>query len=77
MSALMAKNVISEAVFDHLWAVYGSSRPEILPQHRRGAIIIIGMLTKDSRELIEEKISTLINTGFGHTGEVSLCTCLH
>jgi hypothetical protein len=68
----MTKNLIPGAVLNQLWSLYSANQSDLLADHRRGAIIIIGMLTKNSRHIIVERLGTLVKTGFGTAGKVLL-----
>lgn len=47
----------------------GSGRP--LPKcQRQGAIIILGMLALAKRNIVSERVDTLVKVGLGHLGKV-------
>lgn len=69
LATVVTKEWLDPSVIRNLWSVYGSKQ-EIPMEHRKGAMIILGMLSKDSRQIIEERIETLISVGLGALGKV-------
>ena len=59
----------------HSDAVPGSHKP--LPRYqRRGAIIIIGMLAVAKREVVANRVETLVKVGLGDLGRVGVIILL-
>ena len=56
-------------VINRLWHVYSTSKP-IDKAQRRGAIIILGMLAIAKREIVTERVDTLLKIGLGPLGQV-------
>lgn len=56
-------------VINRLWHVYSTSKP-IDKAQRRGAIIILGMLAIAKREIVTERVDTLLRIGLGPLGQV-------
>ncbi|KAH9858536.1 non-SMC mitotic condensation complex subunit 1-domain-containing protein [Lenzites betulinus] len=71
MRQLMEENHINEDVVAKLWQVYSSSRP--LPRaQRRGAVIILGMLALAKRNVVADRVETLVKVGLGDLGKADL-----
>lgn len=70
MRTMMADNGVHNDVVNKLWQVYGADQ-EIPRVQRRGAIIILGMLALAKREVVTERVDTLLRVGLGPLGKVS------
>lgn len=70
LMAMMSMNYIPESVISKLWQIYGSTKHEIPIIQRRGAIIILGMLSKSSKKIVEDNIDLLLRIGLGSHGKV-------
>ena len=55
------------------------SRPgtdkDISRQQRRGAIIILGMIAGAKRQIVTDRVDTLLKVGLGHRGKVRKNHC--
>ncbi|KZT53109.1 hypothetical protein CALCODRAFT_501450 [Calocera cornea HHB12733] len=71
LKTMMDEGQIQMDVVHKLWDVYGTER-EIPRQQRRGAIMILGMLAVAKREVVTEKIETLLRIGLGSFGKADL-----
>ncbi|KAI0750990.1 non-SMC mitotic condensation complex subunit 1-domain-containing protein [Daedaleopsis nitida] len=68
---LMEEGSIHEDVVNKLWQVYSSERP--LPRaQRRGAVIILGMLALAKRQIVSDRLESLLKTGLGKLGSADL-----
>lgn len=56
-------------VINRLWHVYSTNKA-IDKAQRRGAIIILGMLAIAKREIVTERVDTLLKIGLGPLGQV-------
>jgi condensin complex subunit 1 len=74
MRTMMAEHEgegIHPDVINRLWHVYSTSKP-IDKAQRRGAIIILGMLAIAKREVVTERVDTLLKIGLGPLGQEDL-----
>ncbi|KAJ9119099.1 hypothetical protein QFC22_003590 [Naganishia vaughanmartiniae] len=71
MKTMMAEDQVHPDVIAKLWQAYGTER-EIPRAQRRGAIIILGMLARAKREIMTERVETLLKTGLGPLGKADL-----
>ncbi|KAJ9103245.1 hypothetical protein QFC21_002668 [Naganishia friedmannii] len=69
MKTMMAEDQVHPDVIAKLWQAYGTER-EIPRAQRRGAIIILGMLARAKREIMTERVETLLKTGLGPAKKV-------
>ncbi|EJF55739.1 hypothetical protein DICSQDRAFT_184215 [Dichomitus squalens LYAD-421 SS1] len=71
MRQYMDDNFIPDEVVAKLWQVYSSDRP--LPRaQRRGAVIILGMLALAKRQVVADRVETLVKVGLGERGKNDL-----
>ena len=56
-------------VINRLWHVYSTNKA-IDKAQRRGAIIILGMLAIAKRDIVTERVDTLLKIGLGPLGQV-------
>lgn len=70
----MLDNGIHNDVINKLWQVYGTEQ-EIPKPQRQGAIIILGMLALAKREVVTERVETLLKIGLGPLGKVGTKSC--
>ncbi|PIL36517.1 hypothetical protein GSI_00206 [Ganoderma sinense ZZ0214-1] len=71
MRQYMEEGSISEEVVAKLWMVYSSERR--LPKgQRRGAAIILGMLALAKRQVVADRVETLVKVGLGDRGKNDL-----
>ncbi|UZJ56124.1 hypothetical protein CBS101457_005444 [Exobasidium rhododendri] len=68
VSTMCGEGMIHEDVIEKLWSVYSSSK-SIPRGQRRGAIIILSMLSIAKKEIVAEHINTLLGIGLGPLGE--------
>ncbi|GHJ88861.1 hypothetical protein NliqN6_5263 [Naganishia liquefaciens] len=71
MKTMMAEGQVHPDVIAKLWQAYGTDR-EIPRVQRRGAIIILGMLARARREIMTERVETLLKIGLGPLGKTDL-----
>jgi condensin complex subunit 1 len=67
---MMAKGMIEPSVIDNLWNVYGTTKFDIPREQRQGAIIVLAMLAKESKETVADKVSLMLKIGFGNDENV-------
>ncbi|VUC24391.1 unnamed protein product [Clonostachys rosea] len=72
LSTMMKGGMISEAVINKLWQVYGVQKREISRTQRRGAIIVLGMLATANPEIVVGEIETMLRTGLASHGRNDL-----
>ncbi|KAI0723732.1 non-SMC mitotic condensation complex subunit 1-domain-containing protein [Cerioporus squamosus] len=71
MRQLMDEGCIQDDVIAKLWQVYSSKR-SLQRAQRRGAIIILGMLALAKRQVVADRVDTLVKIGLGDLGKVDL-----
>ncbi|KAG8683600.1 Condensin complex subunit, partial [Ceratobasidium sp. 394] len=71
MRTMADDNQIHPDVINKLWQVYAADR-EIPKAQRRGAIVTLGMVAVARREVVTERIDTLLNVGLGPFGKADL-----
>lgn len=71
MRTMMVDNSVHPDVVAKLWQVYNAEQEIPRPQ-RRGAIIILGMLAVARREVVTERIESLLKIGLGPLGKADL-----
>ncbi|KDQ09126.1 hypothetical protein BOTBODRAFT_179302 [Botryobasidium botryosum FD-172 SS1] len=71
MRTMMDDRQIHSDVITKLWQVYSVDK-DIPKAQRRGAIIILGMLALAKREIVTERIETLLKVGLGSLGKADL-----
>nr|XP_019006310.1 condensin complex subunit 1 [Kwoniella mangroviensis CBS 8507]OCF69771.1 condensin complex subunit 1 [Kwoniella mangroviensis CBS 8507] len=67
MRTMMAEGGVHYDVVNKLWQVYSTDQ-EIPKAQRQGAIIILGMLALARREVVTERVESLLKIGLGHFG---------
>ncbi|ORY31954.1 non-SMC mitotic condensation complex subunit 1-domain-containing protein [Naematelia encephala] len=67
MRTMMLDNAVHGDVVNKLWQVYSTDQ-EIPKPQRQGAIIILGMLALARREVVTERVESLLKIGLGHFG---------
>ena len=72
LSTLMSRDMIPDAAITLLWSIYGSSKPEMPTEQRRGAIIVLGMLAKDNTSLLRDHVPLMLKIGFGEYAKKDL-----
>ncbi|KAG9093663.1 Condensin complex subunit [Ceratobasidium sp. 370] len=74
MRTMTDDNQIHPDVVNKLWQVYGKCAADkgILKAQRRGAIVILGMIAVARRQVVTERIDTLLNIGLGPFGKADL-----
>ena len=72
LATMMKGNMIPELVVSKLWQVYGVQKREISRNQRRGAIIVLGMLSTANPEIVVGEIETMLRTGLGSHGRDDL-----
>ncbi len=71
MRTMMADGGVHPDVINKLWQVYSTSQ-EIPKPQRQGAIIILGMLAVAKREVVAERVESLLKIGLGQHGQNDL-----
>lgn len=71
MRTMTEDNQIHQDVINKLWQVYGADR-DIPKAQRRGAIVILGMIAVAQRQVVTERIDTLLSVGLGPLGKSDL-----
>ncbi|KAL2890444.1 Condensin complex subunit 1 [Ceratocystis lukuohia] len=72
LSTMMKGGLIPEAVITKLWQVYGVQKREISRAHRRGSIIVLGMLATATPEIAVGEMETMLRTGLGSYGRTDM-----
>ena len=67
---MMIDGGVHNDVINKLWQVYSTDQ-EIPKPQRQGAIIILGMLAIARREVVTERVDSLLKIGLGPLGMVS------
>lgn len=60
LSLFMTRNLISPLVIKHLWNVFGTTKVEIPLEQRRGAIIVLTMFAKETKDVMDGRIDLLL-----------------
>jgi condensin complex subunit 1 len=68
LSTMMKQGLVNELVIQKLWQVYGVQRKEISKTQRRGAIIVLGMLSLAQPNVIVQEMETCLRIGLGELG---------
>ena len=80
LATMMKGGMISDAVIQKLWEVYGYQKREISRSQRRGAIIVLGMLASANPEIVVGEMETMLRTGLGAYGrsdhQLAKYTCI-
>ncbi|KAG6333782.1 hypothetical protein ID866_5308 [Astraeus odoratus] len=71
MRTMMEEDQVHHDIINKLWQVYSSTK-SLPPYQRRGAIIILGMLALAKRNIVEERVETLLKIGLGKLGKADL-----
>lgn len=70
--AIEKERLISPGVIKTLWKIYGYQQREISKSQRRGAIIILGMISKAEHSVAMSGIELLLKIGLGEQGRKDL-----
>jgi condensin complex subunit 1 len=68
LSTMIKQGLINELVIQKLWQVYGVQKREISKNHRRGAIIVLGMLALAQPNIIVQEMEICLRIGLGELG---------
>jgi condensin complex subunit 1 len=68
LSTMIKQGLVNELVIQKLWQVYGVQKREISKNHRRGAIIVLGMLALAQPNIIVQEMETCLRIGLGELG---------
>lgn len=71
LRTMMVEGGVHPDVINKLWQVY-STEQEIPKAQRQGAIIILGMLAIAKRDVVTERVDSLLKVGLGHHGQNDL-----
>lgn len=72
LSKMMMEGHISDLVVHKLWQIYGVQKREISRSQRRGAIIVLGMLSLAEPEIVVKELETILRIGLGPLGKTDL-----
>ncbi|KAI9800217.1 MAG: hypothetical protein M1825_004201 [Sarcosagium campestre] len=67
LSTMMKAGLVSELVISKLWQVYGAQK-EISKSQRRGAIIVLGMLSAADASIVVKEMEVMLKIGLGPLG---------
>ena len=80
LSTMMTAGHISDLVIAKLWQVYGVQKKEISKNQRRGAIMVLGMISLAEPDTVIKETETLLRIGLGSLGRADLAlakfTCI-
>ncbi|KAF2688036.1 hypothetical protein K458DRAFT_360969 [Lentithecium fluviatile CBS 122367] len=68
LSTMIKQGLVSELVIHKLWQVYGQQKKEGSRTHRRGAIIVLGMLALAQPDIIVQEMEACLRIGLGERG---------
>ncbi|ESK88528.1 chromosome condensation complex protein [Moniliophthora roreri MCA 2997] len=71
MRTMMDDGQIHQDIINKLWQIFGKDRALPKPQ-RRGAIIILGMLALAKRNVLADRVETMLKVGLGALGKTDL-----
>ena len=71
LSTMMKAGHISDLVINKLWQVYGVNK-DISKSQRRGAIIVLGMITMADPEISVKEVDAMLRIGLGGAGRKDL-----
>jgi condensin complex subunit 1 len=72
LSTMTKSGHVSELVITKLWQVYGVQKKEISKTQRRGAIIVLGMLSMADPDVVLKEMETMLRIGLGSLGRADL-----
>lgn len=72
LATISADGLIPSSVIERLWSVYASQDKRAERSTRRGAIIVLSMLAASRKEIVKDKIDTLLGIGLGPLGSRDL-----
>lgn len=70
--AMDKQQLISTGVVKMLWKIYGYQQKEISKSQRRGAVIILGMISKADSSIAKSGLDLLLKIGLGERGRADL-----
>ncbi|KAL9940062.1 hypothetical protein V8E36_000767 [Tilletia maclaganii] len=75
-SIMASQDLVEDEVVRKLWVVYATNQK--IPQaQRRGAIIVLSMLAIANRDIVAERLDTLLQTGLGPLGARDIVLARH
>ncbi|KAK0538110.1 condensin complex non-SMC subunit Cnd1 [Tilletia horrida] len=75
-STMASQDMVDDEVVRKLWVVYATGQK--IPQaQRRGAIIVLSMLAIANKEIVAERLDTLLQTGLGPLGARDIVLARH
>lgn len=77
LSTMMKSGTISDLVIGKLWQVYGVQQKEISRSQRRGAIVVLGMLSLSKPEILINEVELMLRIGLGSHGRNDLVLAKH
>ncbi|KAL7276465.1 condensin complex non-SMC subunit Cnd1 [Rhizina undulata] len=72
LSKMMREGLVPEMVITVLWQIYSIQKREISKSQRRGAIIVLGMLSLADPEIVVKELETVMRIGLGEWGRRDL-----
>ncbi|KAH9864597.1 hypothetical protein J1614_010532 [Plenodomus biglobosus] len=72
LSTMVKQGLVNELVVQKLWQIYGYQKKDISKNHRRGAIIVLGMLALSSPEIVVQEMEACLRIGLGELGRRDL-----
>lgn len=72
LGMMMKEKLVNKVVIHKLWQIYGVQRQEISKKQRRGAIIVLGMLSSADPEIVVKEMETCLHIGLGELGRKDL-----
>lgn len=73
---LRTSNIPDDAVL-YLWAIYESNDRSVTRAQRQGAILVLGMLGLENRDILVQNIPSLLEVGLGRAGHNDLILARH
>jgi condensin complex subunit 1 len=72
LSTMMKQGLVNGLVIQKLWQIYGYQKKDISKNQRRGAIIVLGMLTLSSPDIVVQEMEACLRIGLGELGRRDL-----
>jgi len=68
---MMQRGYFTSELIAVLWAYYGASaKVDVPPEHRRGAIQVLGMVSRAQPQMLASRLDVLMKIGLGSHGKV-------
>jgi len=72
LSSMVKQGLVNDLVVQKLWQIYGYQKKDISKNHRRGAIIVLGMLALSSPDIVVQEMEACLRIGLGELGRRDL-----